>query len=359
MSPRLHTVGAFDYNLSDFIIGFAVADIVLISLILGLCLWAAWNPVSRRHLNRVSFRLLIYALVANLGCSGCIICAVKLGPGAACGGTAFFADACILFAALMFFSMALNLQLVIVHGVNGQKMEKYYIGAATIMTLACTIPPYAAGAFGYEAGCWFNSPDNIVRIRWWVGSLGLWLFLLSIGEVFATAIIVGHMVMRRRAVSSIRFGSSVSQTSMLLKSPILVYRKIILRIGLYPLVSCFFIITTGALDLYSILETAQTEVNWRLNIVDLLLYALRPMTYTLLAATDPSFLRAMRALWGSELKASATPVRVTVSTVTWRSSATSSTARPSTNCDTDVGLDSTKTEETYSGGSEESFTRQI
>ncbi|KAJ7775562.1 hypothetical protein B0H16DRAFT_1713144 [Mycena metata] len=264
------TLASFEYNLPDFVIGFAVADIILISLILGLCLWAAWNPMSRRHLNRVSFRLLIYALVANLACSGCIICAVKLGPGAACAGTVFFADACILFAAVMFFSMALNLQLVIMHGVNGQKMEKYYLSAAMIMTLACNIPPYAA--------------------------------------------------------------------------------------GIYPLVSCFFLITTGALDLNSILTP---EVNWRLNILDLLLYALRPMTYTLLAATDHSFLRALRALRGSETKASATPVQVTASTLTWSSSTTSFTTHPSTNCDTDVKLDSIEAEETDSEGSEESFTRQI
>ncbi|KAJ7760018.1 hypothetical protein B0H16DRAFT_1456729 [Mycena metata] len=223
-SPSQHSVLPDNGRLplSDFVIGFAVADIILISLILCLCLWAAWNPVSRRHLNRVSFRLLIYALVANLACSGCIICAVKLGPGAACAGTAFFADACILFAAVMFFSMALNLQLVIVHGVNGQKMEKYYLSAATTMALACNIPPYAAE----------------VVMRTGVGSIA--------------------------------------------KPPLYEYD------GIYPLVSCFFIITTGALDLNSILNPVRTEVNWRLNILDLLLYALRPMTYTLLAATDHS-----------------------------------------------------------------------
>ncbi|KAJ7024638.1 hypothetical protein C8F04DRAFT_1400997 [Mycena alexandri] len=368
MSPRLHTLVAVDYNLSNLILGFAIADIVFISLILGLCLWAAWNTVSRRHLNRVSFRLLIYALIAYLGCSGCVICAVKLGPGAACSGTAFFTDACILFAAIMFFSMALNLQLVLVHGVNGQRMEKYYLSAAAIMTLACTIPPYAAGAFGYEAGCWFNSPDSVVRVRWWVGSLGLWLFLLSTGEVVSFVMIVGSMIMRHRAVSAISTESSASSFSKgptLLKPPIVTYRSIILRIGesrlygLYPLVSCFFITTTGALDLHSILDTVQTEVNWRLNLLDLLLYALRPMTYTLLAATDPSFLRALRALRGSELKASINPVQVTVSTITWRSSMTSSTARPSTNCDIDVGLNSIKAEEADSDRFEDSFTRQI
>ncbi|KAJ7033230.1 hypothetical protein C8F04DRAFT_1354688 [Mycena alexandri] len=319
MSPREQTLADFEYNLPNVIIAFAIADILFISLILGLCLWAAWDPVSRRHLNRVSFRLFIYALIVNLGYSGCLICAVKLGPGSACSGTAWFANACILFAAIMFFSMALNLQLVLVHGMNGQRMEKYYVSAAAIMALACTIPPYAASAFGYDDGCWYDSPEPVVRLRWWVASLGLWLFLLSTGEVISFVMIVGSMIMRHRAVSAISTecsASSFSKAPTLLKPPIVVYRNIILRIGesryykrLYPLVSCFFVVTAGALDLHDILNPAHTVENRRLNIVDLLLYALRPMAYCLLAATDPSFLRALRALRGSEPKASTTPVQ--------------------------------------------------
>ncbi|KAJ7034836.1 hypothetical protein C8F04DRAFT_1234021 [Mycena alexandri] len=206
----------------------------------------------------------------SLGYSGCLICAVKLGPGSACSSTAWFANACILFAAIMFFSMALNLQLVLVHGVNGQRMEKYYVSAAAIMALACTIPPYAASAFesSYDDGCWYDSAEPIVRLRWWVASLGLWLFLLSTGEVISFVMIVGSMIMRHRAVSAISTESSASSFSKaptLLKPPIVVYRNIILRIGesryykrLYPLVSCFFVVTAGALDLHDILNPAHT-----------------------------------------------------------------------------------------------------
>jgi hypothetical protein len=77
-----------------------------------------------------------------------------------------------MFAGVMFFSMALNLQyvtdsfdgpiansrgnhnrLVLVHGVNGQQMEKYYILGAVLLTLACNVPPYAAGALGFVVLC--------------------------------------------------------------------------------------------------------------------------------------------------------------------------------------------------------------
>ncbi|KAJ7027389.1 hypothetical protein C8F04DRAFT_1103546 [Mycena alexandri] len=334
MPSRHQTLASFEYNLPHVVIAFCIAGIVFTSLILGLCLWALWNPVSRRHLDRVSFRLLIYALIAYIGYSGCLICAVKLGPGSACTGTAWFANACILFAGIMFFSMALNLQLVLVHGVNGQRMEKYYISAAVIVTLACTIPPYAAGAFGYEDGCWYDSPDTIVRLRWYVASLGLWLFLLSAGEVVNFVIIVKCMITRHRAAAM----PTESSTAALVRPPIVVYRNFILRIGLYPLVSCFFAITLGALDIHVTLDPLETVENRILNIIDLLLYAIRPIVYALLAATDPSFLRAMRALRGSEPDPSITPMQLTVPTNTSRM-----TGYPST-YDTEVEVNSIKEE---------------
>ncbi|KAJ7733026.1 hypothetical protein B0H16DRAFT_1769743 [Mycena metata] len=325
MSPRLHTPMSFDYDLPNLILALAVTDAVFISLILGVCLWAAWNPVSRPHLNRVSFRLLMYALVANLGYALCDSYNGKLAPGAACSGTPFFANTCILFAGIMCFCMALNLHLVLVHGVNGQSMEKYYVSGAVVMILACNIPPYAAGAFGYNEtihGCWFNSPESAERLRWWIASMGLWLFLLSAGEFVAFFTIVGSMVIRYR---------------------------------LYPLVSCFFTVTTGSIDLHIIIDPSATEVNWRLGILATLLYALRPMTYALLAATDPSLLRALRALRGSE-KVSTESIAVYGRS---ESSITSSTPRPLTNCNTEADSNSIKTEEENSDGSEESFIQQI
>ncbi|KAJ7023133.1 hypothetical protein C8F04DRAFT_1135101 [Mycena alexandri] len=352
MPSRQLTLATFEYNLPHVVIAFCIVGIVFISLLLGLCLWAAWNPVSRRHLDRVSFRFLIYALIAYIGYSGCLICAVKLGPGTACTGTAWFANACILFAAIMFFSMALNLQLVLVHGVNGQRMEKYYLSAAVIMSLACTIPPYAAGAFGYEDGCWYDSPNTVVRLRWWIGSLGLWLFLLSAGEVVNFVMVVKCMVSSQPIVTDSSI-SSFSNAATVVRPPIVVYRNIILRIGLYPLISCFFAVTLGALDIHVTLDPLETVENRILNIIDLLLYALRPMIYALLAATDPSFLRAMRALLGSDPKTSIAPGQTATNT---SRSTIMLAGHSSSNFGTEAELNSVKEE---ADSSEETFTRQI
>ncbi|KAJ7029236.1 hypothetical protein C8F04DRAFT_1117038 [Mycena alexandri] len=283
-----------------FFITFAVSGVVFISLILGACAWAVCNLVSRPYLNRVSFRLLVYALVANLAYAGCMIGIVEVSPGAACSGVAFLFDVCLMFSAVMFFCVALNLQLVLVHGVNGQRMEKYYILAAVITSLASAIPPYAAGRFGYWAAnetCWFNSPDPAVQLRWWMASQGFWMFLMSAGEVVTFFVIVGSVIMRHHTTSAISTGTSSSSSFVAAPKPaIVLYRKIIIRIGLYPLVSCFLSFTAGVLDIHVILHPAPTETNWRLNVVDLLVYSLRPVVYAVLAATDPSFMRALRAL---------------------------------------------------------------
>jgi hypothetical protein len=98
-----------DYlSFSDLIMGLAVPSIIFIVLILGAYAWAAWNPVSRPHLNRVSFRLLVYALIAkyklrsilpshiadwrdfSLAYAVGMISGTKLKAGAACNGSTFF-----------------------------------------------------------------------------------------------------------------------------------------------------------------------------------------------------------------------------------------------------------------------------
>ncbi|KAJ7858527.1 hypothetical protein B0H14DRAFT_3447235 [Mycena olivaceomarginata] len=268
MSPRLHTPIPFDAHISDLVTGFAIPSIVFTMLILGAYAWTAWSPVSRPHLNRVSFRLLGYALVANLAYGVGMISGMKLKAGAACNGIVFLQNICLMFAGVMFFSMALNLQLVLVHGVNGQKMEKYYVLGAVLLTLACNVPPYAVGAFGFVFLETSISESRFMTLSWFVGTQAFWLILMATCEVVSFFSIVGFMIFRHR-VRSVMSKSTLSTLSQppLPKPPILLYRKMILRIGLYPLVSCFFNISGAMLDLHIILDPTWTETNWRLAIV--------------------------------------------------------------------------------------------
>lgn len=48
------------------------------------------------------------------------------------------------------FSLSIDLiRLVVVHGMNGRRMEKFYVSGSLLMSILLTVPPYAAGQYGY------------------------------------------------------------------------------------------------------------------------------------------------------------------------------------------------------------------
>ncbi|KAJ7722331.1 hypothetical protein B0H16DRAFT_1789724 [Mycena metata] len=280
-NTQLHVPGWLDAHIPDIALAFNTTGIVLTSLLLLTIAYAAWNPISRPHLNRVSFRLLVCALISNL-IFGATSIPTFSGPSAGCSFMAFLGLGILMFSSCMFFCTALNLQLVLVHHINGNTMEKfYYIGSVAVVAIL-NITPYAAGQFGYYFGtCWFSSPDPDVQFRWLLGSQSVWILLMSTGEV-----------MRNPR------GMSTTQTSFstIPQPAIVVYRSIILRIGLYPLLSCCLSFTGCIADIWLSKNPALTELQFRISFLDLCVFALRPTVYTLLAATDPGFLRALRAL---------------------------------------------------------------
>ncbi|KAJ7453270.1 hypothetical protein B0H11DRAFT_2288331 [Mycena galericulata] len=282
---KLHVPNALDAHMQDVVLTFSITGVVFPASLLLAIAYAAWNPISRHHLNRVSFRLLVCALIANLVFAASDIPTFS-GPSAGCSFTAFFGLSILMFSACMFFCTALNLQLVLVHHLNGNSMEKfYYIGSVAVAAIL-NITPYAAGQFGYyrfNSTCWFSDPRPDVQFRWLLSSQSVWILLMSTGEV--------HRLHQR--VSSDHSSSALILSS---RPPIVMYRTIILRIGLYPLLSCCLSVTGAILDIWLTKNPIPTELQWRLALVDLCVFALRPILYTLLAATDPGFLRAMSAL---------------------------------------------------------------
>ncbi|KAJ7736288.1 hypothetical protein B0H16DRAFT_1695408 [Mycena metata] len=276
-------------------------------VLLALYAYAAWYPVSRKHLDRVSFRLLVYALLANLT-FGIVFLIVTLVPfpGWECGFLMFLSNLSLEFSAGMFFCIGINLPLVLTFNLNGQRMEKYYIMGTALISGVCTIVPYASGQFGWDTAanqCWYRSADPASRLRWFVGTQTFWLLFASFGEVVAFLITVGHLVTYERLATDLRsrpdaklhetYSSSISR-NLRMRDPVV--RNMILRVGLYPFVSCLLSISTSTLDLHGLIYTAPTEFNLRLGLADIALFSARALIYGLLAATDPSFLRAIRVL---------------------------------------------------------------
>ncbi|KAF7326511.1 hypothetical protein MSAN_02508000 [Mycena sanguinolenta] len=294
--------------LNRVILGLMIPGVGLTTVLLVLYGYTAWKPVSRRYLDRVSFRLLTYALVAHL-CFGIvfIISALIASPGRQCAFRSFLSNSSLVFSAGMFFSIAVNLPLVLAFNINGQKMEKYYVIGITLITIISNLAPYASGNLGWDdldKICWYRSDENdpSAMLRWLVGAQTVWILLASLGEVTAFMIIIGYLVVYR-LVPGDTPSSSASTASRRPGSTILRFRNIILRIGLYPIVSCIFNISITVIEFY-LLQARQKDVPastsqaqyWRLNLAALAIYAVRPLIYGLLAATDPSFIRALRAL---------------------------------------------------------------
>ncbi|KAF7360827.1 hypothetical protein MSAN_01112000 [Mycena sanguinolenta] len=289
-SPKVYT---------QVILGLIVPGVGLTTVLLTLYGYAAWNTVSRRYLDRVSFRLLTYALVANISFT---ISTLTAYPGRGCALPSFLTNLAGVFSPGMFFSIAVNLPLVLVFNVNGRKMEKYYVGVVTLIALVSSIAPYASGNLGWDdvnETCWLRSKDPSTLLRWFIGTESVWLLLASLGEVISFVIILGYLVMYR-FVPGDTLSSCASTASHRPASTILRFRNIILRIGLYPVVSCILNISTTVIALYLFenrtLKHGEPRRNWKLNLAGLAMNAARPLIYGLLAATDPSFIRALHAL---------------------------------------------------------------
>ncbi|KAF7357081.1 hypothetical protein MSAN_01302200 [Mycena sanguinolenta] len=276
----------------------------LTSLLLGLYAYAAWKPVSRRYLDRVSIRLLTYALVAHL-CFGILftIGALTDLPGRRCALLSFLSNLSLVFSAGMFFSMAINLPLVLMLKVNGRRMEKYYIIGITLIGCVSPFVPYVTGHLGWDDVnkiCWYRSRDPSAMLHWLIVTQTVWILLASIGEVVSFISIVGYLVLYGPIPEDPQTTCS-STSSNRPASTIRRFRNIVLRIGLYPLVSCIVNISTTVIE-FLLFQTGQKSAelaqkrNWRLDLADLSIYAARPLIYGVLAATDPSFIRALRAL---------------------------------------------------------------
>ncbi|KAJ7319433.1 hypothetical protein DFH08DRAFT_1086295 [Mycena albidolilacea] len=288
----------------------SIPGVVLSVLLLATIAYLQWNPVSRPYVDRVSFRLLIYALVANVVFGSLMFADMKeTTPG--CSLVGFLGVASPLFALCMFCCVALNLTLVLVYGVNGKKMEKFYLLGAVFVCAACTIPMWVAGEFGWYAkngACWLKDPTPAVQLHWLIGAYSVPTLLMSLVEVLSFVNMVVFMIRYEAHEDTApadrsRFSDHrrlrIRDRRTCLKSPQASRRKISLddhSIALYPLLSCFLSSTACILDVYSIMNPDLTDTNINLRTMNLCIYSFRPLLYVLLAGSDPSFIRALQSL---------------------------------------------------------------
>ncbi|ESK83008.1 hypothetical protein Moror_11760 [Moniliophthora roreri MCA 2997] len=262
------------------------------------------HPKSRAQLDRVSFRIVVYALLANMifGTASAVG-GTRTGPGFICGFSIFVLQLTLQLSSFLLFCIALNLQLVIVHGVNGQRMEKYYIIVSALFAIILVVPPYAAGQYGWDdlaQDCWYTNADQTQRLIWQVTTQMGWTVLVVIGEVICSTVvlvsILKHNIRTRQVFASTRSFSHTSSAPQVLHANR--YKSIILRVALYPLTSC-------CVNLLSIVPVVHTTVShgihnrtdYNILLLSDFLYGGRAVVYALLAASDPALLRGIQVLF--------------------------------------------------------------
>ncbi|KAG6918006.1 hypothetical protein DXG01_017016 [Tephrocybe rancida] len=175
-----------------------------------------------------------------------------------------------------------QLILVLAFGFDGNKLEKYYLIGTAILSLALNVPTMALGQFGWNelsATCWYSNADDKVRLRWIIGTQSFWISLAAITEAVCSVYVLFWLYRVQRQLKTwtkascvdLKNGSSpLSGISIFTRDPR--YRSIILRIGV------------------------NTQMDFRLLVLDLVLYGLRTLAYGVLAAGDPSFINAVREI---------------------------------------------------------------
>ncbi|KAJ7779698.1 hypothetical protein B0H16DRAFT_1829930 [Mycena metata] len=284
-------------------IGAAFCGAVLI--VIGI---VATNPVSRQHLDRVSFRILVWALAANtiFGVANAIG-GKFTGPTWACGFTIFLLQLTLELSSFLLFSIALNLQLVVVHKINGQAMEKYYVLGSWVMSLGLTVPAYASKQYGWDPlvkDCWYSNPDTKARLAWQIGTQLFWTLLTVVGELFTASTVVIFMVryqLRKARAQSAAVTESRTRSrsgSVVVTNDPIAYanKRIIFRIVLYPIASALINLTSVACVIHATQnDGVHNWTGYRVLLLSDFVYGGRAVLYALLSATDPALVRAVQA----------------------------------------------------------------
>ncbi|KAJ8701139.1 hypothetical protein PTI98_004096 [Pleurotus ostreatus] len=285
---------------------------------------AALSPKGRPHLDRVSFRLLCYSLFFNIlyGIAFSVT-AAQTGPGSLCNFGAFAVNFTLNFATFFTTCIAINLQLVLVHRVNGKAMEKYYVIVVSLLSIVLTVPAFGLNQFGWDEAnftCWFKNPDEHTKVQWLIGTQSFWIALAATIETICSVTVLVWMAKFQLNTRFIQKASdpsflhtsgatghrseASSSAQTILSIQARKYRGVIIRIALYPIVSLLINYPTIGLDIFGSIKGVHTELDYRLLVADLVLYGLRPFAYALLACNDPSFVRAVQDIRGVKIPSS-------------------------------------------------------
>ncbi|KAJ8503006.1 hypothetical protein ONZ45_g11232 [Pleurotus djamor] len=255
----------------------------LCGLVLIIILSVLLHRKARSHLDRVSFRIVIYALAANMvfGIASAVG-GTRTGPSPICGLSIWLLQLTLQFSSFLFFCIALNLQLVVIHRINGQYMEKWYLIVSAVLSVILTVPPLR------------RKPIRMTTQMSWTA-------LSVAGEVICSVAVLVYMNRHngrhRRMFAAVR---SVSDNTTAAPQVLHAnrYKRIVFRVALYPIVSCFVNFLSIVTALHTTFSNGiNDETDYNILLLSDFLYGGRAIAYALLALTDPALIRGLKALY--------------------------------------------------------------
>ncbi|THV00194.1 hypothetical protein K435DRAFT_794311 [Dendrothele bispora CBS 962.96] len=222
-----------------------------------------------------------------------------------CGFSIFLVQLALQFSGCLFFTISLNLQLVVIHEFSGRKFEKFYITGSAAIAIILTVPPYATGKFGWdplEGCCWYSLKSSKEdKLIWEITTQMIWTALTAIGEFVNSAYVIIWMWKYNQCVRYITQPSSKnsSEDDQSNQTPFhfIDYKKIFIRISLYPLVSCFINLLSTFASVFSTINNGyHNQTDYHILLLSDCLYGGRPLVYAILAASDPAFIRGSKSL---------------------------------------------------------------
>ncbi|KAK7058559.1 hypothetical protein VNI00_002195 [Paramarasmius palmivorus] len=292
---------------------FSMAGAGLCFFVLVVIAIAAIHPASRPSLDRVSFRIVVGALLTNLLYAIAVVVSACLRSKQHCAVEIWLILFALQLSSYLLFCVGLNLQLVLIHGVDGQRMEKFYFLCSFFLAVAISLPPFITGQYGYNqlsGRCWYTTNGKEERLRWQIGGQMVWNILAIAGEIVTFSSVVIFMI--RKNAFDRRFASEQNEPRQSVENEAQIqgnfppepaavakhkqYRNIVFRIALYPLAALMTLSLSSFADFYC---NSHSVAAFNAMLIANGTYGLRPIVYALLAATDPSLVRGLRALYWS------------------------------------------------------------
>ncbi|KAF9266721.1 hypothetical protein L218DRAFT_745693 [Marasmius fiardii PR-910] len=294
--PRSGSTG--DLRLRQLLF-FALAylSLTFCTIIVVTAILLSLHPLSKQKTDRVSFRIMIYALCGSTVYSMATVIAMRAHSQTTCRIAGSFSVFALNLSSFLFFCIGLNLQLVMIHGIDGTKAEKYYVGGSLSLAVVTGVLTYSSRQLVYDSNqslCYYYDTNRVRGFWWRMCTQTVWNFLTMSGEFITFTAVLIYMI-RVKVFSSgpSRENTTTSSSSQGLsasrhyRKPLgpKQYRNVVLRIALYPLSS---LATSGVMAIGVVYTPTSTVVKNK-NITSALrvIYMSRGAIYALVAAADP------------------------------------------------------------------------